>query len=67
MQYKVSVVVPVHNTEKYVQTCVDSILNQTLDSMEILLVDDNSTDKSGIICDEIAKKHSNVSVIHLER
>lgn len=61
--YKVSVVVPVYNSEKYLRKCVDSILAQTLKDIEIILVDDGSTDQSGAICDEYARK-SNVKVVH---
>lgn len=59
----VSVIVPVYNVEKYVRECVDSILNQTYKNLEIVLVDDGSTDLSGAICDEY-KKYNRVSVIH---
>ncbi len=61
---KVSVIVPVYNAEKYLNKCVDSLLNQTLQDIEIILVDDGSPDKSSIICDEYAKKDSRIKVIH---
>lgn len=64
--YKVSVIVPVYNSEKYLRKCVDSILAQTLKEIEIILVDDGSTDQSGVICDEYANANSNVKVIHQE-
>ena len=48
---KVSIVVPVYKVEKYLSRCVDSIINQTYKDIEIILVDDGSTDKSGYICD----------------
>lgn len=54
MQPKVSVIIPVYKTEKYLQRCVDSLLAQTLSDFEILLVDDGSPDHSGDICDEYA-------------
>ncbi|MCQ2451096.1 MAG: glycosyltransferase family 2 protein [Clostridia bacterium] len=61
---KVSIVVPVYNVEKYLSVCIDSIINQTLKDIEIILVDDESTDSSGKICDEYAKKDSRITVIH---
>ena len=48
---KVSVVVPIYNVEKYLNQCVDSLLNQTLKDIEIILVDDGTRDNSGIIAD----------------
>lgn len=59
-----SIIIPVYNVEKYLNECVDSVLNQKNVDYEIILVDDGSTDNSGQICDEYLKKHSNVSVIH---
>lgn len=59
-----SVIVPVYNAEKYLHQCVDSILNQTLKDIEIILVDDGSTDDSANICDEYASFHKNIHVIH---
>lgn len=64
--YKVSVIVPVYNTEKFLHRCVDSLLNQTLKDIEIILVDDGSKDSSPAICDEYAEKHDNITVLHLE-
>lgn len=60
----ISVIVPVYNVEKYLHCCVDSILAQTFSDIEVLLVDDGSTDGSGAICDEYAQKDSRVRVFH---
>ncbi|HFI0794571.1 TPA: glycosyltransferase family 2 protein [Streptococcus suis] len=62
----VSVIVPVYNVEKYLVQCIDSIINQTYQNLEIILVNDGSTDNSGKICDEYAKKDSRIKVIHKE-
>lgn len=61
---KVSVIVPVYNVEKYIHKCVDSLVNQTLKDIEIILVDDGSPDNCGKICDEYAKKDTRIKVIH---
>ncbi len=63
---KVSVIVPVYNVEKYIHKCVDSILNQTMRELEVVLVDDGAQDNSGKICDEYAEKDQRVRVIHKE-
>ena len=65
-KYKISVVVPVYKAENFLRMCVDSILQQTLKDVEIVLVDDGSPDRSGQICDEYATQHQNVMVIHQE-
>lgn len=62
----ISVIVPVYNVENYLSRCVDSIINQTYSNLEIILVDDGSTDSSGIICDEYKKKDKRIIVIHQE-
>jgi len=59
-----SVVVPVYNSEKYIERCVESILAQTYSNLEIILVDDGSSDLSGRICDGYAKKNKNIIAIH---
>ncbi len=61
---KISVIVPVYNVEKYLHRCVDSILSQTFTDFEVLLIDDGSKDKSGVICDEYAQKDKRVRVFH---
>ena len=64
MDDKVSVIVPIYNVEKYVKECVESIINQDYKNIEIILVDDGSTDDSGKICDEMQKKDNRIIVIH---
>ena len=61
---KISVVVPVYNNEKYLKKSIQSILNQTFTDVEIILVDDGSTDSSGYICDEFVEKDSRCKVLH---
>lgn len=63
---KVSIIVPVYNVEKYLERCVSSLRNQTLKDIEIILVDDSSTDSSSRLCDEMAEKDSRIKVIHKE-
>lgn len=64
---KLSIIVPVYNVEKYLEECVDSLLNQTLSDLEIFLVDDGSTDRSGAIADRFAKENPDrVHTLHLE-
>lgn len=60
----ISVIVPVYNVEKYLPKCLDSIINQTYNNLEIILINDGSTDNSGKICDEYATRDSRVKVIH---
>ncbi|MBR4996071.1 MAG: glycosyltransferase family 2 protein [Alistipes sp.] len=66
MSPKISVIIPVYNTEKYLPHCIDSILAQTYTDFELLLIDDGSKDSSGVICDEYATKDSRVRVFHKE-
>ena len=63
---KVSVLVPIYNVEKYLNQCIDSILSQTLKDIEIILLDDGSTDSSPKICDEYSTKDKRIKVIHKE-
>lgn len=60
----VSIVVPVYNVENYLQECILSLVNQTYKNIEIILVDDGSSDSSGRICDQFAEKDTRVKVIH---
>lgn len=62
----VSIIVPVYKAEKWLHRCVDSILAQTMEDFELLLIDDGSPDRSGEICDEYAVKDSRVRVFHKE-
>ena len=61
---RLSVIVPIYNTEKYLRECIDSILAQTFADFELILVDDGSTDQSGVICDEYSRLDSRIEVIH---
>lgn len=60
----VSVIVPCYNVEQYLPQCIDSILNQTYQNLEVWLVDDGSPDRCGEICDEYAKKDARIKVIN---
>lgn len=60
----ISVIVPVYNVERYLRRCVDSILHQTYQDLEVLLVDDGSTDASRAICDEYAAQEERVTAVH---
>lgn len=61
---EISVIVPVYNVEKYLPYCLQSIERQTYQHFELVLVDDGSSDRCGVLCDEYAQKHSNTVVIH---
>ena len=63
---KISIIVPVYNVEAYLEKCVESILKQTYTNLEILLVNDGSTDKSGELCDKLALRDHRIRVIHKE-
>ena len=60
----ISVIVPIYNVEKYMRNCIDSIINQTYKNLEIILVDDGSTDNSGKISDEYKNKDKRIKVLH---
>jgi glycosyltransferase involved in cell wall biosynthesis len=64
MEVLISVIVPVYNVEKYLKRCIDSIINQTYKNLEIILIDDGSSDSSGEICDEYAILDLRIHVIH---
>ena len=61
---KITVIVSIYNVETYVEKSIQSIQNQTYENLEIILVDDGSTDQSGKICDEYAKMDSRIKVLH---
>ena len=63
----ISVIVPVYNVEKYLDKCLTSILDQSYQNLEIILVDDGSTDNSSKICDEYKKKDRRIKVIHKKK
>ena len=63
---KISVIIPVYNVSSYIKTCVSSVTGQTYTNLEIILIDDGSTDGSGEICDELAASDNRIKVIHQE-
>ena len=62
----ISIIVPVYNVDKYLSKCIDSIISQTYNDIELILVDDGSPDNSPKICDEYARKDNRIIVIHKE-
>lgn len=66
MEKMLSVIVPIYNSEQYLVRCIDSILRQKYQNMEVILVDDGSVDQSGKICDEFARKDARVCIYHNE-
>ena len=64
MKGLISVIVPVYNCEKYIEICIKSVLQQTYTNLELILVDDGSTDESGKVCDQYADQDTRVKVIH---
>ena len=63
---KYSVIIPVYNVEKYIERCLKSVISQNYDDLEIIVVDNGSTDRSGSICDSYANEYANISVYHIE-
>ena len=63
----ISVIVPIYKVEKYLQKCVQSIINQTYKNLEIILVDDGSPDNCGIICDKLAEQDDRIRVVHKKK
>ena len=61
---KVSIVIPVYNVEKYLARCIQSVINQTYENIEIILVDDGSMDSSGKLCDTYKMRDNRIKVIH---
>ena len=64
--YLVSIIVPIYNVEKYLDRCIQSVLNQSYENLEIILVDDGSPDRSSEICDEYRKSDQRIIVVHKE-
>lgn len=65
-EYLLTIIVPVYNVEPYLSDCIESILSQSFDNFELLLIDDGSTDSSGEICDRYAKSDKRIRVFHTE-
>ena len=66
MEPLISVIIPVYNVESYLEVCIASIVNQTYENLEIILVDDGSPDRCPEICDDWAKRDDRIQVIHKE-
>ena len=60
----ISIIVPIYNVGKYLPRCIESILNQTFNNFELILVNDGSTDNSGVVCDDYAKKDTRIKIVH---
>ena len=63
---KYSVIIPVYNVEKYINRCLKSVISQNYNDLEIIVIDNGSTDRSGSICDSYANEYANISVYHIE-
>ena len=66
MTEKITVIVPVYNVENYLNKCLDSLINQTYKNLEIIVINDGSTDNSGIICQEYAQKDNRIIYVEKE-
>ena len=66
MDALISVIIPVYNVSQYLPRCIESVINQTYQNLEIILVDDGATDDSGVICDDYARKDPRIRVVHKE-
>lgn len=64
MSVKISIIIPIYNAEKYLKRTIESIINQNFKDIEVILVDDGSTDNSGKICDSFAKLDERIIVVH---
>lgn len=64
MNFKISIIVPVYNSKKYIKECLDSIINQTYRNFEVIVIDDGSTDNSSLIIEDYANKNENIQCIH---
>lgn len=64
---KISVIVPVYNTEKYIKKCLESIINQTMQDIEIIVVDDGSTDNSAEAIDEVIRSNENITIKYYKK
>ena len=62
----VSIIIPVYNTKPYLERCIQSVVQQTYKQLEILLIDDGSTDGAAELCDRFAEHHTNIYVVHIE-
>ena len=63
---KLSIIIPVYNVEQYLPSCVQSVITQTYQDLQVILVDDGSTDSSGLLCDQLAQQDSRIQVVHKE-
>lgn len=62
----ISIIVPVYNVQKYLEQCIESVISQSGEKLELILINDGSTDNSGVICDRYSKKDKRIKVIHKE-
>ncbi|MGN1228089.1 MAG: glycosyltransferase family 2 protein [Prevotella sp.] len=62
----ISVIIPIYNKAEYVELCLESVLEQDVESFEVIAVDDGSTDESGALCDDMARRYPNLRVLHVE-